>query len=264
MYMHYVGLDLGQARDYTALCVLEESVWVREASLQSLVLDRAGWYAPGDLLPAQVDTAEAWTRRDGRPADPPLSIRHLERLPLGTSYPAVVERVRQVLATPPLRAVTTALVVDETGVGRPVCDLFRMAGVAIVPVTITGGTAISGDPTSGLHVPKRDLVTSAQVLLQNRRLKIASSLPAAAVLVKELEDFKVKISITTGHDTYDAWREGTHDDLVLATCLATWFRSWYCAHLDLAARDWHPTPTAHDSLATARTYTTHNTQRRTT
>jgi len=256
MYTHYLGLDLGQSKDYTALCVLEESIWIREAALPSLALDHAGWYAPGALLPGQVDRAEAWTRRYGRPAHPPLAIRHLERLPLGTPYPKVVEQVQRLFQTPPLRPETTALVVDETGVGRPVCDLFRMAGVAIVPVTITGGTAISGDPTAGLHVPKRDLVTSAQVLLQNRRLKIAASLPDAATLVKELEGFKVKISLTTGHDTYDAWREGIHDDLVLATCLATWFRSWYCAHLDLAARDWRTTPTALDSPTKARTHTT--------
>ena len=139
------------------------------------------------------------------------------------------------------------------------CDLFRLAGVAIVPVTITGGFTVGGSVATGVTVPKRDLISSAQVLLQNRRLKIASSLPDAATLVKELEGFKVTINLDTGHDTYDAWREGIHDDLVLATCLATWFRSWYCAHLDRASRDWHPTPTALDSPATARTHNTHNT-----
>ena len=40
-------------------------------------------------------------------------------------------------------------------------------------------------------------------------------------MVEELLSFQVKISVS-GHDTYGAWREGTHDDLVLATALAVW------------------------------------------
>ena len=32
-------------------------------------------------------------------------------------------------------------------------------------------------------------------------------------------------------DTYQA-REGQHDDLVLATALACWFRGWFCQYLD--------------------------------
>lgn len=41
------------------------------------------------------------------------------------------------------------------------------------------------------------------------------------MLVKELLNFKVTIS-TSGHDSYEAWREGDHDDLVLATAMALW------------------------------------------
>jgi hypothetical protein len=60
------------------------------------------------------------------------------------------------------------------------------------------------------------------VLLQTGRLKIASALPEAEVLVKELLAFQVKIT-STAHDAYGAWREGVHDDLVLALALATWY-----------------------------------------
>jgi hypothetical protein len=30
------------------------------------------------------------------------------------------------------------------------------------------------------------------------------------------------VNISTAHDSYEAWREGDHDDLVLATALACW------------------------------------------
>jgi hypothetical protein len=70
-------------------------------------------------------------------------------------------------------------------------------------------------------VSKHDLVSVAQVALQNGRLRIAEKLPDAAVLVKELQNFQVKIT-DMGNDTYGAWREGPHDDLVLAVALALW------------------------------------------
>ncbi len=60
-----------------------------------------------------------------------------------------------------------------------------------------------------------------QVLLQTRRLRIAQALPEAAILTKELETFQVKIT-AAANETFGAWREGQHDDLVLATGLAAW------------------------------------------
>jgi hypothetical protein len=39
--------------------------------------------------------------------------------------------------------------------------------------------------------------------------------------LRELLNFRVKISLS-GHDTYEAWREQEHDDLVLAVGLAAW------------------------------------------
>ena len=88
-------------------------------------------------------------------------------------------------------------------------------------VTITGGD--KGSREGGdWRVPKRELVSTVQVLLQGGRLKIAEDLPNAAVLIQELLNFRVKIELLTAHDSYGPWRERTHDDLVLATALACW------------------------------------------
>jgi len=115
MFVHFLGVDLGQTSDYSALCLLEESLWIREAALRPMaLLDRGvGWYAPGDLTPGQVDQARGWTVHHGRPADPPLSIRHLARLPLGTPYPAVVEHVKR------LHPVAAVAPRDDGGGGGP-------------------------------------------------------------------------------------------------------------------------------------------------
>ena len=64
-------------------------------------------------------------------------------------------------------------------------------------------------------------MSTIQVLLQTKRLKIATLLPEAKTLLEEMTNFQVKISLA-GHDSYGAWREGTHDDLLLAVAMACW------------------------------------------
>jgi hypothetical protein len=190
----YVGLDLGQAQDPTAICVLEKL----------------------------EDTDKA-----------PLHVRHLERPELGTYYPDIVERVKELVRDPVLSektydywgSVTSSqppeLVVDATGVGRPVVDMIRREGLSFVPVLITGGDIEHHD--NGFYkVPKRNLVSAVQLALQSGRLKIAEDLALAETLRKELLNFRIKVNISTAHDSYEAWREGDHDDLVLATALAAW------------------------------------------
>jgi len=180
-----LGLDLGQVKDYTALVILE---------------------------------------RHGEAEQAVFHARHLQRFPLGTPYPAIVAAVSEMLHAPALAAARpeerARLAVDETGVGSPVVDLFRqadLAGSQLYPVHITGGSTINHD--RGVeYVPKRDLVSVVQVALQTEKLKIASALPEARTLVRELQDFQVKIT-EAANDTYGAWREGTHDDLVLAVAL---------------------------------------------
>ena len=149
-------------------------------------------------------------------------LRHLERFPLGTSYPAIAARTYALMGTPPLEDLGH-LITDSTGVGAPVVDLLCQAGLNPVAVTITGGDAAKQEAHNHWRVPKRDLVSVLQVLLlQSGRLKIAETLPEAPRLVQELLAFRVRIT-ATDHDTYGAWREGAHDDLVLAVALACWF-----------------------------------------
>lgn len=151
---------------------------------------------------------------------PELHLRHLERLPLGTPYPAVVTHVRTLLATPPLHA-GTLLVIDQTGVGRAVFDLFAQGGMAPFGVTLTGGDAVNREGRR-YRVPKRDVVGVLVALFQTGRLKVAAGLAEAETLVNELLHFRMTINLATGHDSYEAWREGIHDDLVFAVGLACW------------------------------------------
>jgi hypothetical protein len=177
-----LGLDLGQASEFTALSVVE-----RDAADQTL-----------------------------------LAVRHLVRFPPGTPYAKVGEAVASVirdggLGRPPLIA-------DLTAVGPTLLPSLRGAVRPswVVPVVLTAGQTIAGKDDDGTwRLPKRDLVTTLQLLLQGRRLRVAPALPDAALLVQELTAFRARVCLSDA-DTLD-WRERPADDLVLAVALASWW-----------------------------------------
>jgi hypothetical protein len=176
--MFYVGLDLGQRRDPTAVAVVEK------------VTNH-------------------------------LRVRHVERVALGTPYPGVVERVREIMRNREL-AGNCALAVDGTGVGAPVVDMLRAArlGCDIAAVTITGGERQR--QSGGVwNVPKRDLIAGVQVLLERGELKLAKGLRELGPLMRELTDVRSTAG-AGGRVRLGADGCGEHDDLVIALALACW------------------------------------------
>ena len=109
--------------------------------------------------------------------------------------------------------------IDATGVGRPVLDMMRAAGLDPVAVSITGGRSASFDGDTW-RVPKRMLVRALAAALEAGRLKVARDLPLAGALLAELRAFRRQIS-KRGHDSYAG--AGAHDDLVIAAALAVWW-----------------------------------------
>ncbi len=101
-------------------------------------------------------------------------------------------------------------------------DLMRKEKLSVIPVTITAGGSGTGSVFSGYNVPKRELVSNLAIIFQAGRLKISRKLPEASQLVEELQKFKIKIT-PAGNDTYEAWRESDHDDLVVAAAMAAWY-----------------------------------------
>jgi len=190
---YFVGLDLGQSQDFTALVVVERA-------------EVAGAWDGASFTHATETSAR---------------LRHMERIPLGTTYPEVVERVAKVMRSAALAGGRRYLVVDATGVGQPVVDLLERAGLPckIWPVTITGG-ASEGVANGTYRVPKRDLIIGLQVRLQEGELQIAAGLKEGATLVRELGDMRVQMT-SGGREKYGA-KSGAHDDLVLAVALACW------------------------------------------
>ena len=190
---YFAGLDLGQSGDYTALAVLERVELV------------------GKWDPAKY----AFQKMAG------LRLRYLERVPLGTPYPEIVKKVREITRSAELRG-RCSLMVDATGVGRPVVDLLREADLdcAILAAVVTGGHT---ETHSGgyYHVPKKDLITGLQTYLQRGGLRIARGVALYESLIEEMSQMRVKVS-DAGHESFGAWRAGEHDDLVFAVALAGW------------------------------------------
>jgi hypothetical protein len=171
-----------------------------------------------DLGPPGEFTAVGVVERSGEVSAPPAyALRHLQRFPAGCAFTEVVPAVANLMGALP----QAPLVVDFTAVGRPPVEALWTAlpGRRVVPVVVTNGLA-TADASGEHHVPKRELVSCLQLLLQGRRLRVARSLPEATTLADELATFRVKAP--AGASATD-WRDRPHDDLILAVVLACWW-----------------------------------------
>jgi hypothetical protein len=197
-----VGVDFGQQRDFSACSILERVRFEHDGEMVQ------EGFAPPRLRPA-APTFE-------------YHLVHLERLPLGTRYPAVVSHLVDIMAALPPAERAPSLVVDGTGVGRPVVDMLVLAGLRPVAVTITGGATENQPHTRDWRVPKKNLVGALVVLFQTGKLQIAHDLTERQTFVSELTGFTARIS-AAGHESFEAALERLHDDMVCATALAAWW-----------------------------------------
>jgi hypothetical protein len=197
-------LDLGQAQDYSAAAILACPLRWAEVSPQH-----------------------------------PVKLIHCERIPLHTPYPEIVDyvkdelfpRVRRYAADerakrhPKLRGPDpwVTLVVDHSGVGRPVVDLFRRAKLHPVAITITSGIDASGDDFHGWRVPLYDLVDGLALAVRPPATRaIAADLPGLPQLLEEFQTFERKLTKAGTSQPFGNFREHSHDDLLFALAIGLW------------------------------------------
>lgn len=193
--MFIVGLDLGQRHDHSAVVVVEKQARHRLSTM------------PQNLV-----------------------VRMAQRIPLGMAYPEIVEVVRYVttLANAAGRGPGEGpcrLVVDATGLGRPVVELLRRGRLdcQLMAVTITSGDRQHSRRGEGeaMNVPKQDLIAGVQMALERRELRIAAKMREAGTLKRELLDVRMSRR-ESGYMRFGADGHGQHDDLVIALALAVW------------------------------------------
>lgn len=196
---YVMGSDLGQSQDPTAIAVLHHT-----------------------RTPLDSWTTDMVRRTIRQDVEEFYDIEHAERVPLNTSYPDVVEHIRQLLDRPPLRD-RCDLVIDESGVGRAVGDMFEAAGLRPIRVTITSGIDAVRQPERPRcwSVGKPYLISGVDARLHSGELRFAAEIGEASALAEELKDFRRHVT-DAGRATYQA-RTGRHDDLVLAVAIALWW-----------------------------------------
>ncbi len=190
----FLGLDLGKSQDFSALVGLEY---------------RRTWVSVRNPVTWGMDPENEKVE---------YSVRQAARIPLGTKYTEVVDKMERLL-----RRVTAkydcTLVVDATGVGAAVMEMFEgmmprvQERAMLVPVVITGSGTEGGKKTrSAWQVSRADLLSGLQVMLDTKQLAIASDLEHALTLKQELLEIR---SLQSGG-------AGKHDDLAMALALACW------------------------------------------
>lgn len=185
-----VGLDLGQKRDPTALCVVDgERRWFR--------------------IPPRMP----WTEIH-------FVVRHLERLPVGTPFPEVSLRLAEVVRGVGRRTGRyPRIYVDATGLGDPIIDLLGKRVGRITPVYFNHGDRRAAESMEReVRLGKAWLVARLQALLQSGTLHLPKT-TEADTLARELGDYEITVT-EDANDRYGAFRVGTQDDLITALGLA--------------------------------------------
>jgi hypothetical protein len=205
-----VSWDPGKERDYSAFSLIERPF-------------------------VQQGKAEVFTDNPGRlNFEAQYHVGDLYRLPLGTNWSEQVDMFIDYLDR--INEENIFVTIDRTGVGNVVWDEWlarmnkrggdRLYRFRHTPITFSGKEAVT-ESMRGYVVPVRDMVNTTRVLMQNGRLQIPDELPLKDLFVRELNNFKFKQDPKTAHDSYSAWREGDHDDLVYAVCMSCWAGEYF-------------------------------------
>jgi hypothetical protein len=205
-----VGLDIGQRRDYSALAIIEV---IPERTGEVIHLDHEPPFGTCQRCRPQLEDV--------------FYVRDIGRLKLGTRYPAVGQHVADVVVTLNDRGIRPYLLVDVTGVGRPVLDIIEpklaKTDVYVSAVTFTGGDKLHGHLGSPeISMPKQLLVSRLQALMQTSRLRMPDNERIHA-LAEELRTYEVRVSEQTTNLTAGAFKVGAHDDMATALGLAVLF-----------------------------------------
>ena len=192
-----MGCDLGKTNDYTAICGIERWQDYKE-----------------------------WPYENYELGEGKFRLVYLERFPLGVDY---IEQAQftKVIFDDALdrysdKRIKPELVIDATGPGLPMLDLFKKLIPRAKGVYITGGHEVNRDGEI-YYVPKKHLATNLQVIMQGKRLAFGRNIPELKNLKEELMNFQYKINETTGNVSFEHWRESQKDDMVLSIAIALWF-----------------------------------------
>ena len=208
-----IGIDVGQITDPSSVCVAEcsqvDTGKVRYDRVQTLAhFDDRGVWIPATGIEPVVRTE--------------YTVRFIQRLPLGTSYPDVADYLANLLCNKQFERRRMRCLIDVTGIGRAIFDLLKaeielrkeLREVSLQPVSFVHGEKYNRSTGT---LGKAYLVSRLQSLLQSGRVHAPDTAEVKAML-EELHVYEIKVS-QEGKEQFGAV-QGRHDDLATALGLS--------------------------------------------
>ena len=180
---YFIGLDLGQRRDYSAIALVSALTVVT---------------GPKDPYYCHIPTADI------------LRLEFLEQCPRGLKYskmPRIIAQLRSVLG----HDAKTTLAADATGPGLPVVETIKNARLPmeVQPYIITSGGAGIHQSKGVFSIGRETLLSSLRIAIETKRIRFPKDLRYRMHLNQQLLEASL-----------DASQAKSHDDLVFAIALA--------------------------------------------
>lgn len=187
-----VGLDIAQARDRNAYCIIQD-----------------------ERVPGFDD--------DGRPAlgKRRREILNAEQLP-AMSYDDLAQVTRNLMLDPAVEG-RSYLVVDASGVGRAFCDILNKKSVRHTRVQMVVGENESEQKERGQtfnNVGRNKLLSTLSSAFHTGTIQIGN-FPARDKLVQELESFDAQVT-DAGRVKIEGGTKFGHADMAVSAALAFW------------------------------------------
>ena len=185
----FYGLDIGRARDHSALAILVRYLMQVDRAIQSryycVYLKRYSLHTPYEVVEADAERWWRWADASGY---------------------------------------KRYFTMDMTGVGAPVLEGIRRRRVRAIGLTITGGMQETNPVEGQYNIPKEALVTEFLRTVQMGRFKgYGKHIPLWDAFQKELGTFGYKTNKDTSTIQYESLKSVVHDDLVNACALPVWY-----------------------------------------
>lgn len=190
---YWVSVDLGQANDFTAICVLEDK----------------------QIPEVTPDGAQLGPRR--------LNVVYADRF-RGVSYVAVVDHLVRLKNAPPFGG-KSQLVIDGTSIGRVVSDMFDDQGVPHFAIQMTSGQEWR---RSGKYINagKTFMIENTAVMFASGELQFAQDLPLRDEIEADLATFTTSTTAAGNQVITQQRSRGGHGDLGIALIAGSFAASY--------------------------------------
>ena len=127
-----------------------------------------------------------------------------------------------------------SLIIDGTGVGEAVYDIYRSLGLDPLKIIFTSGETAAVEQerpqfsrrfgaVSGYKVPKVDMISAAQVIFQQGRIRFAENIDFRDECFQQLQSFVGKVNEKNHNVKYENLTDDIHDDFVTMIIQACWY-----------------------------------------